>query len=178
MALRHAIDHGKSESCAALTLGCEERLNAAAARLLCHTDACVTDLHPGAIRDVCCRIGAPIAQARTQREDTASGHRIDGVHHQIRQSIPDLVFGTKDLRQSECQLSPQFDDKSVLLRHVAPADPCEFGDVREHRVEIHRHERKLWLAGAVELAQARDRAGDTFDRTLNHHQVAARLLTE
>jgi hypothetical protein len=59
-----------------------------------------------------------------------------------------------------------------------PADPREFGDLREHRVEIHRHERKLALAGAVKLAQARDRTGNTLDCTLNHRQVAARLLTE
>ena len=84
---------------AALALGGEERLEAAAARRLrpCRRRCRCTSTHDAAI--------ARRPRARAQRERAALGHRIDRVEHEVGQRVAHLALRAQDRRQVRGELA-------------------------------------------------------------------------
>ena len=106
MALRDAVDHREAETGAALALGGEERLEAAAARLLVHADAGVAHL------DAARAAPAAAVDGRVRSVSASTvGHRVDRVEDEIDQRLADLAFDGHRPRQSPRRVDAHLDDR-------------------------------------------------------------------
>ena len=133
VALRDAVDHRESQAGAALALGGEERLEAAAPRVLVHADAAVGDLDehartssPVAVRPARSVSGPPSGMASTALNTRfTSASRIS-----LSTAITiGIAGGSFDAR---------LDDHAALLRHVAPARAREIEHLAQHAFDAHR----------------------------------------
>ena len=97
MAFRHAVHHGESQAGAALALGREEGLQAAAPGFLVHAHARVADFDDDAVAAV------PVA-ARADGQRAAVRHGVHGVEHQVHQRVADLALHRGNGRQRRVQL--------------------------------------------------------------------------
>ena len=161
--LRHAVDHREPEAGAALALGGEERLEAAAARVLVHADAGVVDFEHARSASGCRPRGAVRSVSVPP-----SRHRIDGVEDQVDERVADLALDRGDRRQ----VWPRVRVRTSMTTPRCCAMSLQRARVRSItcRTSLLRStgaSASLRLAQAIELAHARHGLRHVVDGALD-----------
>jgi hypothetical protein len=168
-----AVDHCQAKAGAALTLGGEERLQAALLRLFVHADARVSHFEPHAAgRGVVFAERGGVAGGHL--DGAALGHGVHRVEDEIGQRVADLVLRAADVRQARPELRLQLDHHAASLRQVVPARAREGRHLLDQRVNLDVLEVRLLLARAIELAHAGHSLRHVVDGSLDGHQAVPR----
>ena len=167
--LHHAVHHRQAQAGAAFALGGEERLEAAAPRILVHADAGVDDLDST-------RAGS---SARVRSVNVPpSGMASTALNTRLVSASRISLSAPMTAGSGRASSSLQLDRDAALLRHVVPAHAREIHDLLHELVELHALEHHLRFARAIELAHARHGLRDVADGALDDLQLPAARLAQ